>query len=74
MTAHPPAIQGELAAQAGKPYTANPFTAPAKPPSGEGYPGDWALWLSGWRSQAQRMGKDATEARAILHAFTMRGL
>jgi hypothetical protein len=69
-----PYIQGEMAANAGTPYTANPFPKPDKPETGANYPGDWSHWQSGWINQSARAGKDATAARVLLHAFIKRGL
>ncbi|MBN2760863.1 MAG: hypothetical protein JXQ79_10210 [Rhodobacteraceae bacterium] len=45
---HPPFIQGQLAADAGFPYTACPFDKPDRPAQGEHYPGPWVNWMSGW--------------------------
>lgn len=64
-----PYIQGELAANAGQPFTANPFPKPAVPQTGENYPGDWAHWMAGWRTQTSRAGGDVTAVQQALTAF-----
>jgi hypothetical protein len=71
---HSPYIQGEFAANAGAPYTANPFPKPDRPETGANYPGDWSHWMAGWTMQSQRLGKDVTAARVLQAAFIARGI
>lgn len=59
---------GWKAAQSGLPSIVCPYEKPAKLPSGDAYPGDWANWLSGWCLWTEAAKGDATKERAELFA------
>ena len=58
--------EGRSAFEVGMSAKANPHEKPARPPSGEDYPGPWACWLEGWCFAASLAGYECPDARREL--------
>lgn len=66
--------EGQQAARQSAPFSANPHAKPAKPESGDNYPGDWALWSKGWLSIADPSCKRFAQFWGVLDDHIKAGL